>query len=574
MSIFRCKVTLRGSRPPIWRRIDVPPDATLFDFHRILQIVMGWCDGHLHQFEHGGVVYSLPHPEMDRGDVDERSVRLGEVLRRPKQRLIYEYDFGDSWIHDVALEAIADGSVPHALVVGGKRACPPEDVGGVGGFARFLGVMRTPRHPEYADTKAWIGGPFDPEAFDMSAVNRALAAVQVGPTRPAPPKARGRAATRPVRPRHTELATQRGLALRPGTGRPLGRKQKSFNRLVATVETLRGRLDGDRRRLDEALVFHAAEVRPRVERVAATRKDLVRALVPYLGDRRLKRGDQGILRTMLAEQLDDILESDAALEDDLRALFDELHGADLGQVEHAHMEGARAALEDMFVEAGIAVDLSAFTPGMSAEEMAAKMAELTDNLRRQAEAAEPRTAPGRRPTQREGRVDEWARQQDELRKTTLSGLFRQLAKVLHPDLEADPQVRQHKSALMQELTVAHANGDMHTMLRLELDWLRHEEGDAVRMTDARLDAYIALLEEQAADLTAEIEALPYSPRYFPLVQDGPFGLGLRVDGAAEVRRLDDIMTGMTWSLARLRMKDAIEEVRQAIQTRRNVRRRG
>src|ERR1019366_4572012 len=98
-------------------------------------------------------------------------------------------------------------------------------------------------------------------------------------------------------------STTRSLALRPETGRPLNRKQQAFNRLVAAVERLRARLDADKRRFDDALVFHAEHVRPRVERVIATRKDLVRALRPFLDDRRLKRSDNQELRTMLAEQL-------------------------------------------------------------------------------------------------------------------------------------------------------------------------------------------------------------------------------------------------------------------------------
>lgn len=117
----------------------------------------------------------------------------------------------------------------------------------------------------------------------------------------------------------TRRRATRSLAVRRQPGRPLNRKQQVFNRLAAAVEELRIRLDADRRRLDDALVFHAQHVRSRLERVIAMRKDLVRALRLFIDDRRLKRSDKRELRTMLAEQLGDGLRNDGELGDDLRA---------------------------------------------------------------------------------------------------------------------------------------------------------------------------------------------------------------------------------------------------------------
>lgn len=108
-SIYQLKITLKGSKPPIWRRVQVPSDITLATLHEIMQIVMGWTDSHLHQFKSGNMYYGLPDRD-ETGDLakveDEAAVTVSRVLRRPQAKLLYEYDFGDNWQHDIVLEQI------------------------------------------------------------------------------------------------------------------------------------------------------------------------------------------------------------------------------------------------------------------------------------------------------------------------------------------------------------------------------------------------------------------------------------------------------------------------------------
>lgn len=133
--IYQLKVTLRGSRPPIWRRILVLGDITLYQLHRIIQVVMAWTESHLHQFRRGNIDYGASDPEFGVKRQNERRVRPYEVLQKPKDRMGYEYDFGDGWEHDVLLEEICSPrrAARYPQVLAGKRACPPEDVGGIGG---------------------------------------------------------------------------------------------------------------------------------------------------------------------------------------------------------------------------------------------------------------------------------------------------------------------------------------------------------------------------------------------------------------------------------------------------------
>lgn len=177
---YQLKVTLMETDPPIWRRLRVPGSTTLGRLDRILQTVMGWTNSHLHTFTAGGILYADPDPEWEIEVKDERRARLGQVAKEEGEAFVYEYDLGDAWRHQVLVEEVrvesedADGPV----CLSGERACPPEDCGGVQGYYETLERLRNPRHPEYSETKTWIesmtGGPFDPNAFDIAAVNAAL----------------------------------------------------------------------------------------------------------------------------------------------------------------------------------------------------------------------------------------------------------------------------------------------------------------------------------------------------------------------------------------------------------------
>jgi hypothetical protein len=144
---------------------------------------MGWQDYHLHQFASGAEVH---HPKaenyamastLDEGvvGVDERRVRLDEVLVEPGDRLHYEYDFGDGWSHTLDLEAVLNGApADPALCLDGARACPPEDCGGIGGYADLLRTLSDPSDPEHDQMRTWAGTDFDPERFEVAEVNGAL----------------------------------------------------------------------------------------------------------------------------------------------------------------------------------------------------------------------------------------------------------------------------------------------------------------------------------------------------------------------------------------------------------------
>lgn len=174
--IYQIKVTLKGSKPPIWRRLEVSDQITLAKLHKILQAAMGWTDSHLHQFIIGKTYYGEPDKEMGFETFSENRVKLHQLPLREKSKFIYEYDFGDSWEHEILIEKILPGTEGSKLPVclKGKGACPPEDIGGLWGYFGFLEAIGDPEHPEHEDMLEWVGEDFDPEAFDLEEVNHYL----------------------------------------------------------------------------------------------------------------------------------------------------------------------------------------------------------------------------------------------------------------------------------------------------------------------------------------------------------------------------------------------------------------
>jgi Plasmid pRiA4b ORF-3-like protein len=178
--IYGIKVTLLGTKPPIWRRLLVPASMTLAKLHDVLQTAMGWHDCHMHEFRAGERHFGKPDPEdisMGMQVENERNIRLSSVLRRPGAKLIYTYDFGDNWEHAIVLEKLLPllPDMTSPICIDGGLACPPDDCGGIPGFYELLDALADPNHEQHQEMRDWIGGDFDPQAFSVEEVNRKLA---------------------------------------------------------------------------------------------------------------------------------------------------------------------------------------------------------------------------------------------------------------------------------------------------------------------------------------------------------------------------------------------------------------
>ncbi len=172
--VITVRIHLVGSDPEIWRRFWVPSNMSLSALHGVIQDVMGWEDSHLHQFVIGNQRFADPSYDVE-GAADGGGVALSDVLQQPGDVLDYEYDFGDCWEHRLTAVDFDLGTLHHAECTGGEGRCPPEDVGGIGGYLEFLQIIRDPTHPEHADTLAMYGGAFDPDDYEEWQVNPRLA---------------------------------------------------------------------------------------------------------------------------------------------------------------------------------------------------------------------------------------------------------------------------------------------------------------------------------------------------------------------------------------------------------------
>jgi hypothetical protein len=175
---FQFKITLKNTKPPIWRRIQVK-DCTLDKLHEHIQMAMGWTNSHLHQFEIGGVRYGDPELLCDDFDdetpVNSLETKVSQIVptNGKRFRFDYEYDFGDSWEHEILFEGCleAEKGNRYPICIEGSRACPPEDVGGPFGYQEYLEALADPKHERHEEFMEWSGA-YDPEQFDAKAATR------------------------------------------------------------------------------------------------------------------------------------------------------------------------------------------------------------------------------------------------------------------------------------------------------------------------------------------------------------------------------------------------------------------
>lgn len=180
-SVYQFKITLQESHPPIWRRIQVQ-DCTLDKLHEHIQTAMGWTNSHLHHFKIGEQLYGDPDLLQENFEdmeyMDSTTTRISDILPRNSKRFRfqYEYDFGDSWYHEVLFEGVvkADPKAKYPVCLEGARACPPEDCGGIWSYPDFVEAVQNPDNERHKELLEWIGGHFDPVEFDSAKATKAM----------------------------------------------------------------------------------------------------------------------------------------------------------------------------------------------------------------------------------------------------------------------------------------------------------------------------------------------------------------------------------------------------------------
>jgi len=171
----RLHVELDDVRPAVWRQLIVPGTIRLSKLADILLVAMGWNNSHLHQFRIGDVLFGMHVEDWPEEEIDEKSVTVVQALG-DERRFWFDYDFGDGWGHEIELQEAdwLSHSLKFAVCISGENACPPDDVGGPGGYDEFLEAIADSKHPEYEEFLTWIGGSFNRSHFDLAETNASL----------------------------------------------------------------------------------------------------------------------------------------------------------------------------------------------------------------------------------------------------------------------------------------------------------------------------------------------------------------------------------------------------------------
>jgi hypothetical protein len=346
----------------------------------------------------------------------------------------------------------------------------------------------------------------------------------------------------------------------------LNKQQKAFNRLVKRLENLRKGFDKKSEQLRKQLEFYGRHIHHLEQDLALHRKEVVKLLYKsYKDEKAIPKKDKEVLIEIISSQLSDIFRfSSEKPDEEIMEIFEAVEGISYDKAAEEDFQAMKNEMSEAFEEMGFDVDLNDLHNKMSEEEMARKLFEMFGNLQEQAEAKEA-ARPKRKKTKRQLEKEERERQIEEAKNKNIATIYKQLARIFHPDLERDPVLKSEKEDLMKQLTNAYEKNDLHTLLRLELEWIHKEESNLDELSDEKLSIYNEVLKEQVRELEEEIFMIGQHPRYAPLQRFSmmPLGMGY-IDLEREKRKLESTIKEIKKSVDELKGKNAVRELKMII----------
>jgi len=306
-----------------------------------------------------------------------------------------------------------------------------------------------------------------------------------------------------------------------GQKKTLSKAQQTFNRLVKSIERKQKELLLTKTNLDNQMKFYAETLHPLETATLQTQKQLIETLFDIFSDKKIAlKQERKKLRETIQFHLDDYLEKEGVPDEKIETIFKQLFGLsideDTKEQEKVHFKNIKASMQSVFEANGMDIDLEGFNVDMTPEEMFAYMKKLEEDIFQKGEEKPKRAAKKKSKTQL--KKEENQRLAEEAKSKSIGTVYKQLAKIFHPDLEKDDSARKEKEELMKQLTSAYANNDLHTLLRLELQWIQKEDNNTDALTDEKLAVYNTILKEQVNDLEMEIHAQYGHPQYQVLHQ--------------------------------------------------------
>lgn len=526
VTLHQLHIRLDQLEPAIEREFIVPSSLRLDRLHQVIQVVMGWEDGHQHAFVVGG-----PHGKP----VENEARTLAQIAPGKGSRFGYRYDFGDDWYHVLKVKAVlAHAPTPaplHCLKATG--ACPPEDCGGPWGYARLLAALADPAHEDHEEMLEWVDEGFSPAiaAAEVDRINVVLAGLArrwklpaADTAAPGTPGGATPGAAKPARQRPPPGATsalespgpapagQADLAGRPpATGdlvavatpdKATTREQRAFNRLAEQIRRKRQDLADWQAWLDGYRERMAGEYEPLRRRQYDLELQLVRRLDAVLepgSGRRLGKATRATLLRYLDERIHELLDAGGAGEDELAALLRKHADEDVEDLREQDRQFERELAESM-IGGLFGEDVLDGHQGDDAESL---FRHVDEKLRERSAAAGARQPRGKRA---EAAAERRAQAEREASQS-VRDIFRKLASSLHPDRELDPAQRARKTELMQQATRAYQHNDLLQLLTLQVQGEQIDARHLAGLPDARLKHYNAVLRDQVAALEDEVAAL-------------------------------------------------------------------
>ncbi|MFT4204012.1 MAG: J domain-containing protein [Chitinophagaceae bacterium] len=332
-------------------------------------------------------------------------------------------------------------------------------------------------------------------------------------------------------PKQSNNKTESSLIMGNNKKKTLSKAQQTFNRLVKKIEKKQTELDKLTQKLDKDLRYYSNTLYPLIQEYDNAQKTLIEKLDIVHSDNKIKlTGIRKKLKTTIGIMLDEYLgESDTEPDDNLKRIYQKVFGTsydeDIEMDMKEQFDNMKNQVHSMFQFAGFDVDVSELDHNMSQEELTAKMMEIEEQFKKENPDKFKEPKP-RKKTKKQLEKEAKKKEIEAAKSKNISTIYKQLAKVLHPDLESDPVRKQEKEELMKEITTAYSNNDLHTLLRLELQFLHREENNIASMTDEKLAIYNNIMQEQVSDLENQIMDTLYHPQYHVLQEyaNGPYAM--------------------------------------------------
>lgn len=323
----------------------------------------------------------------------------------------------------------------------------------------------------------------------------------------------------------TGKPAQAGLIIIGRAEKTLSKAQQNFNRLVKKLEKLRLELVQVGNYLDEKLDFYVKHIYHIEQQANELNKELVKLLYKFYKVKKLfSKSKKVTLGEIIAQKLDLIFDfQNEEPAEELKNIFKDVQGISYEDSIEEDFHLMKNEMEAVFGQFGADIDLDGFHSKMSEEEMLGKTTELEEQLRQYRDKEDKKTAAKKKSKKQQVR-EQKEKQKEEAHAKNISSIYKQLAKIFHPDLEQDPNLKLQKEELMKQLTNAYEKKDLHTLLRLELIWIQNEENDPANLTDQKLLIYNEVLREQILEVEEEIQDIYMHPRYEPLQKFGSYEL--------------------------------------------------